>query len=342
MADNVAEQIVENLEESGIKYFPEHSELKAVRVVGRTPKLDHYIYEIVLEFAGGSNRVSAKVYRAGKCGSHTPQELARTEAQNLEFAFHAAKKSGLEGVPRPLGDFTGLGAIVSTKVDGLPLQSIILKTALLPDFGVSNAGSLQLAARQAGQWLQQFHKATAQKSAALDAESLLSEMEQLCLRAEKNALPAASTEAILENARSTLGRQNKPLSSSAVLGDFVPLNVLVRESGVSFCEFANLTQNSNSLYDAAVFLAAVEALEKYPFCDRRLTALVQEGFLEGYGVQAQELQLLTVLKLKVLLQMFTQGRNANKESAERKKVMWANVMKRFIQQAADRTLAPVA
>ena len=167
-------------------------------------------------------------------------------------------------------------------------------------------------------------------------------MEQLCRRAEKNGLPAASTEAILENARSTLGKQDRPLPSSAVLNDFVPLNVLVTESGVGFCEFANLTQNGNSLYDAAVFLAAVEALEKYPFCDRRLTALVQDGFLEGYGVQAQELQLLTVLKLKVLLQMFTQGRAANKESAERKKVMWANVMKRFIQQAADRTLAPAA
>ena len=341
MADNVVDQIVENLKKSG-ECFPEHSEVRGVRVVGRAPKLDHYTYEIVLEFADGSERVSAKVYRAGKCGSHTPQELAKTEARNLSLAFHATQKYGLEGVPRPLGDFTDLGGVVSTKVDGLPLQSIILKTALLPDFGISNEGSLELAARRAGQWLQQFHMATAQRPAALDTEALLSEMEQLCRRAEKNALPAASTEAILENARSTLWRHNRPLPSSAVLNDFVPLNVLVAESGVGFCEFASLIQNGNSLYDVAVFLAAVEALEKYPFCDRRLTAWVQDSFLEGDGVQAQELQLLIVLKLKVLLQMFTQGRAANKESAERKKVMWANVMKRFIQQATDRTLAPAA
>jgi hypothetical protein len=343
MADNVVEQIVENLEESGVKYFPEHAELKAVRVVGRTPKLDHYIYEVVLEFAGGSNRVSAKVYRAGKCGSHTPQELAKTEAQNLEFAFHAAKKSGLEGVPRPLGDFTGLGAIVSTKVDGLPLQSVILKTALLPDLGGGdNKGLLELAAQRAGQWLRRFHEATAQKPVLLDTASLLSEMEQLCHRAEKSALQATLIEAILENARSSLLRQDKPLPSSAVLNDFVPLSVLVTESGVGFCEFAKLTQNGNSLYDAAVFLAAIEALEKYPFCDRRLTTLVQNAFLEAYGIQAEEERLLTVLKMKVLLQMFTRGRAADKESAERKKVMWANVMKRFIQQVAERTVAPAA
>jgi hypothetical protein len=39
--------------------------------------------------------------------------------------------------------------------------------------------------------------------------------------------------------------------------------------------------------------------------------------------------------------MFAQGRTV-KESAMRKKVMWANVMKKFIHQAAQRSLAPVA
>jgi hypothetical protein len=45
--------------------------------------------------------------------------------------------------------------------------------------------------------------------------------------------------------------------------------------------------------------------------------------------------------MKVLLQMFLQGR-VIKESAERKKVMWANVMKRFLQRAAQRSAARAA
>jgi hypothetical protein len=90
-----------------------------------------------------------------------------------------------------------------------------------------------------------------------------------------------------------------------------------------------------------MFLGAVEALEKYPFCDRAITTQVQDAFVDAYGVNSQELQLLTVLKLKVLLQMFANGR-AIKESAVRKKVMWANVMKRFIQQVAERSMAPAA
>jgi hypothetical protein len=45
--------------------------------------------------------------------------------------------------------------------------------------------------------------------------------------------------------------------------------------------------------------------------------------------------------MKALLGLFAQGRQG-KESAQRKKVMWATVMKRFIQQAAQRSLAPAS
>jgi hypothetical protein len=68
---------------------------------------------------------------------------------------------------------------------------------------------------------------------------------------------------------------------------------------------------------------------------------VQEEFLQAYGVNELEEAMLRVFKMKALLGMFAQGRNV-KESAVRKKVMWATVMKRFIQQAAQRSMAPAA
>jgi hypothetical protein len=88
-------------------------------------------------------------------------------------------------------------------------------------------------------------------------------------------------------------------------------------------------------------MACVEALEKYPFCNRNITAEVQDEFLESYGMDENDADILRVLKMKTLLGMFAQGRNV-KESAVRKKVMWATVMKRFIHQAAQRSLAPAA
>jgi hypothetical protein len=338
MAENTLEQIVDELRSSGSKYFAQHSDVKAVRVVGHTPKPDHYTYEIVVDFVSGGERVNAKLYR-GKAGAKACQELARKEAQNLQFAYQTTEKRSLAGVPRPIGNFCDLGAVVSTKVSGLPLQSIIMKAALLPDNG--NDHLLSAAAKQAGEWLQQFHKATNGIPTQLDVDAVMAEFEKLCGKARKDGLPSDSTDAILASAKNVLAKYKKPLRSSALLQDFVPLNVLIAEDGVGFCEFANLDQQGPSLQDAAMFLAAVEVLEKYPFCDRNITSLVQDAFVEAYGIAPHEEALLDTLKMKVLLQMFAQGRLI-KESAERKKVMWANVMKRFIQQAAERSAARVA
>jgi hypothetical protein len=338
MSDSALDQIVEDLRSSGSKYFPQHSEVRTARVVGHTPKPDHYTYEIVLDFPDSSERVNAKLYR-GKSGSQSAQEAALREAANLHVAHETAHKRSLFGVPRPIGDYAHLGAVVSTKINGLPLQSIIMKAALLP--GDGNHVLLESAASQAGEWLQQFQKATATMPAPLDSNAVLSDLEKLCVRAQKDGLPPESTAAILSRASTALARQKRPLRSSAVLNCFIPLNVLVSEDGIGFCEFAPLSQPGHALMDAAIFLAAVEALEKYPFCNRNLTSNVQDAFIEAYGVTAQEEPLLETLKMKVLLQMFAQGRLI-KESAERKKVMWANVMKRFIQQAAERSAARVA
>ena len=76
MAENVMDQIVATLRQDGVKYYPQRGELRNVRVVGHTPKTDHYIYDIVIDFADGSERVAAKVYRAGKCGPLGAQGMA--------------------------------------------------------------------------------------------------------------------------------------------------------------------------------------------------------------------------------------------------------------------------
>lgn len=313
--------------------------MKAVRVVGHTPKADHYTYEIVMDFADASERVNAKIYRAGKTAGAQPRELARRELGNLENISEACASGKIDGVPRPIGDFSAEGAVVCTKVNGLPLQSIVMKAALLPDF--ANDGMLNLAARRAGEWLRRFHEATARDPQPIDAKAIYKDIEKLCTKTQKDGLARESANSILEYVEASLSKVKKPVPSSALLNDFVPLNVMISDHGVGFCEFASFSPQGTSLHDAAAFLAAVEALEKYPFCDRRLTSLVQDSFVRAYGVNAAEQQLLTVLKLKVLLNMFAQGR-AVKESALRKKVMWANVMKRFVQNAAERSMAPAA
>ena len=339
MPETVMDQIVGELKASGASHYPHRSEMRNVRVVGHTPKTDHYIYDIVIDFADGSDRLAAKVYRSAKLGQQGARNMAKTELDNLNQVYSVFQKKHLDGVPRPIGDFSELGAVVTEKLTGLPLQSIIMKAALLP--GYADHGILSAGARQTGAWLRSFHKATAEIPVPFDPVALQDDLEQLCKNCRGEGLDDAAVRTILSGSKAILSRTKKNLPSSAVLCDFTPLNVVVTETGVGFCDFAKMQLRGNSYQDVATFLACVEALEKYPFCNRNITSEVQEEFLNAYGATAQEQAILRVLKMKALLGMFAQGRGV-KESAVRKKVMWATVMKRFIQQAAQRSLAPAA
>ncbi len=339
MSENVMDQVVAELRSSASQFYPQNGELRNVRIVGHTPKADHYTYDLVIDFASSSERLAAKVYRASKCGAQGACGLARQEAGNLERVYDVFQKRRLGGVPRPIGDFSRLGAVVTEKFNGVPLQSVIMKAALLP--GYADRGTLQIAARKTGEWLHSFHRATADMPGPFDAEALLQELEKLCQSCRGEGLDDAAIRIILSGTRSILARPRKNLPCSAVLNDFTPLNVIVGEQGIGICDYARMNPHGSSFFDVAQFLAAVEALEKYPFCNRAITAQVQQEFLDGYGAGAGELSLLRVLKMRALLSMFARGRGV-KESAVRKKVMWATVMKRFIRQAAQRSLAPAA
>ncbi|HUQ50487.1 MAG TPA: hypothetical protein VM056_07235 [Terriglobales bacterium] len=339
MAENVMDHIVASLRDTATQFYPEHGELKNVRVVGHTPKNDHFIYDMVVDFERKSERLAAKVYRANRSGKEGARNLALVESENLSVAYDTFTKKGLDGIPRPIGDFSDLGAVVSEKFVGVPLQSIIMKGALLP--GYADGGTVGVAASMAGHWLRNFHKSTADMPEPFDSETLLSDLEKLCESCKSEGLEDQAIRTIITGAKRSLSGKRNTLPSSALLNDFTPLNIVVGESGISICDFGKMKKRGSSFQDVAHFLACVESLEKYPFCNRNITTTVQDNFLEAYGASAADLAVINVLKMKELLSMFAQGRGG-KESAMRKKVMWATVMKRFIQQAAQRSLAPAA
>ena len=338
MPETVLDQIIVGLRDRAAELYPNRGGLKNIRVVGHTPKNDHFIYDVCADFPEGSERIAIKIYRANKCGGNA-KAVARQENGNLQFVQQAVARKKLDGIPRMLGDFSDFGAVVTEKIAGLPLQSIIMKAALLPGF--ADNGSIALVARRAGDWLKSFHKTTSEMPEPFDGDVLLASLEKLCKSCMEEGLDERSVKVILGGARNVLARTKKTLPSSAVLSEFTPLNVVVTENGVGFCDFGRMKRRGNSFEDLAQFLASVEALEKYPFCNRAITSQIQESFLDAYGISQVDSGILRVLKMKALLGMFAQGRNV-KESAVRKKVMWANVMKKFIHQAAQRSLAPAA
>lgn len=339
MAENVMEQIVADLRDRATELYPHRGELRNIRVVGHTPKPAHFIYDMVADFSNGNERMAAKVYRGSKMGAQQSRSQAQKEYENLERVYGKFSSENLPGVPRPLGNFSALGAVVSEKIQGVPLQSMMMKAALLP--GYDDNTSLREAASKAGTWLRNFHELTTDAVQQFDGNGLLSELETLCLNCRGEGLDDEAIQMILTGAKNSLAKAKKSVPASAVLNDFTPLNIVVTEEGVGVCDYGKMTPRGVSFNDAATFLASVEALEKYPFCNRAITGRVQESFIQAYGVGPAEQAILRVLKMRTLLSMFSQGRGV-KESAVRKKVMWATVMKRFIQQAASRSLAPAA
>lgn len=338
MAEHVLDQIVTELRERAATLYPNRGELRNIRVVGHTPKTEHLIYDLVADFANGGERIAVKVYRSGK-SAHAAANQALAEYNNIERVHTAFSMHELLGVPRPLGNFSALGAIVTEKIQGVPLQSMMMKAALLP--GYDDNTSLRDAAAKAGEWLGNFHRLTAGPTQVFNSQQLLSELENLCLSCRGEGLDNEAIQMILTGAKNSLAHARKAIPTSAVLKDFTPLSIVVTENGVGVCDYGKMSAEGISFNDAATFLASVEALEKYPFCNREITGRVQESFLQAYGAGTADQAVLRVLKMRALLSMFAQGRGV-KESAVRKKVMWATVMKRFIQQAASRSLVPAA
>ncbi|HKD15459.1 MAG TPA: hypothetical protein VKE71_13070, partial [Candidatus Angelobacter sp.] len=280
MAETVLDHILVELRQAAAQQYTEHGELKNLRVVGHTPKNDHFIYDVCADFADSSEKIAVKMYRANKCGGNA-KAVARTENANLQHIQNLLQRKKLGGVPRLLGDFSDYAAVITEKISGLPLQSIIMKAALLPGF--ADNGSIALVARRAGEWLKIFHRASSDMPEPFDSHSILTSLEKLCENCRHEGLDETSIKVILGGARNVLSRNKKSLPTSAVLSDFTPLNVIVTDDGVGFSDFGRMKRRGNSFEDLAVFLASVEALEKYPFCNRNITSQIQENFLDAYG-----------------------------------------------------------
>src|SRR2546429_9466789 len=101
MAENVIDQIQAELKNSVAQLYPNHGELRNVRIVGHTPKSDHFIYDTCIDFANGSERVAAKVYRSSKCGQQGARSIAKAETDNLAYVHGFVRKKRLTGVPPP-------------------------------------------------------------------------------------------------------------------------------------------------------------------------------------------------------------------------------------------------
>ena len=100
MAETVLEQILDDLRSKAVTHYPQRGDFKNLRVVGHTPKNDHFIYDVCIDFAEGSERVAIKIYRPGKSGGNA-KSMARQENASLQYVNQT-----LTGNPHHVGTFS--------------------------------------------------------------------------------------------------------------------------------------------------------------------------------------------------------------------------------------------
>ena len=99
MAETVLEQILDDLRSQAVTHYPQRGDFKNLRVVGHTPKNDHFIYDVCVDFAEGSERVAIKIYRPGKkCQVHG--SAGECQSPVREPDTYGEKESGWSA-PRP-------------------------------------------------------------------------------------------------------------------------------------------------------------------------------------------------------------------------------------------------
>ena len=117
--------------------------------------------EIDARKRGGEYRTNGHgkrpIGRAGHCHAHREFFADRNLVARLDQFDKQIWRHGL--LPKSnVRDFSRHGAVVTDKLAGTPLQSIIMKAALLP--GYADEKSIGVVARRAGEWLRAFHKAS--------------------------------------------------------------------------------------------------------------------------------------------------------------------------------------
>ena len=104
MSETVLDQILVELQRDAAVHYPQRGELKSLRVVGHTPKSDHFIHDVCADFPDGMERLAIKIYRSNKSGA--AKTMAKVENSNLEFVQQLLRKKKLNGLPRLVGDFS--------------------------------------------------------------------------------------------------------------------------------------------------------------------------------------------------------------------------------------------
>jgi hypothetical protein len=211
-------------------------------------------------------------------------------------------------VPEPLLALPKRGILVTSKVPGVPLTTILKKYAnrLTGPFRTSAIGET---ARRVGMWLRSFQDATRGEPFTYSNVSYLADLEARLSQFQEKGLEPGLTREILQQA----SLQSAPLNGRLIFaasrhGDFIAQNILIEDDRVAVVDFEGFSEREAVYDDLGMFLGYILVLGARASYSPCSLDAARRGFMAGFlAGDAIDQALLNIYTLKSAVRIIADG-----------------------------------
>ena len=299
------DNILQDLRSNAISYFPQCGSIEKIVLLKVEKRVHCEIGEVRIFGASEQACLIVKLLSDPREPRAALVEKAQRELNNIRCYEELLVGSPYK-VLRSIGDFSRYHALVTEKVDGLPLKELIKTYARVPHCRAWGS-QLERYCEEAGGWLSWIHKRSFIGTSNLHWANNL--MEDLNARLEQCAhlgLDSEIINPILCVAQQILDRERRFDCPMVVAhNDFTPENIIVARAGIVVLDYQAVEKESNPYTDIALFLLYLESFRKYPIYPKKYLTSLENSFLRGYQQHCLSHDILKIFKINALLTLYS-------------------------------------
>lgn len=227
-----------------------------------TPRQDHQVFDILVSFVGGGERLSGKVYLKDRQDVYEAMENIR----------RAGFGSGEEfSIPRPVAYLRSLRLLLQEWVEGTQAKKI---------FKLGDEGQRVAAAEASARWLARFHALAPLAGPVSDVKTYLDIAERKCrIISEADGQWVGRCEELLERLRAAAPSPSAHMSASH--GDYCELQVILAAGRTAVVDWDEYDV-ADPTRDVAHFMVCLERLGGMHLGSNRALEGSADVFLKTY------------------------------------------------------------
>ena len=232
-------------------------------------------------------------------------------------------------IPRPLLLLENEGTIVFTVVPGIPFDRLLRQHAnfLTARLNVLGTRALERHSLRIGQWLRDFHAATAITDQQFEHPRFCSELDSLIAKCASRGFEHAGLSEIRAEAnKQSATASGRHMAAAAAHGDFLPQNILLEEGEPGVIDFASCSHSAPVYLDVAHFVGYLLMLSRKTLYDGKTIESVIQEFWKGYSKELDPI-ILRLYVLRAMLRILSDSSHEQtSESADTTAALLSSVL----------------